>query len=97
MPRIVNHDELRRESDQVNNALGFPSIFRGALDVRACRINEEMKCAAVMTLVEVARRVEAVRQIVRDAHPSYWERPDPGPASRVPTRPSKPRSRKSMS
>jgi len=41
--------------NQVNNVLGFPFIFRGALDVRASRINEEMKIAAVQALSELAR------------------------------------------
>ncbi|RNI34512.1 NADP-dependent malic enzyme [Hanamia caeni] len=41
--------------NQVNNVLGFPYIFRGALDVRATRINEEMKLAAVKALAELAR------------------------------------------
>ncbi|MBJ6726765.1 NADP-dependent malic enzyme [Geomesophilobacter sediminis] len=41
--------------NQVNNVLGFPFIFRGALDVRASTINEEMKRAAVMALAELAR------------------------------------------
>ena len=41
--------------NQVNNVLGFPFIFRGALDVRAARINEEMKVAAVRALCELAR------------------------------------------
>ena len=41
--------------NQVNNVLGFPFIFRGALDVRASKINEEMKQAAVMALAELAR------------------------------------------
>ncbi len=41
--------------NQVNNVLGFPSIFRGALDVRANQINEEMKLAAVNALAELAR------------------------------------------
>ena len=36
--------------NQVNNVLGFPYIFRGALDVRATKINEEMKIAAVLAL-----------------------------------------------
>jgi malate dehydrogenase (oxaloacetate-decarboxylating)(NADP+) len=56
--------------NQVNNVLGFPFIFRGALDVRASTINEEMKRAAVDSLVEVARLGEAVPQVVRDAYPS---------------------------
>jgi malate dehydrogenase (oxaloacetate-decarboxylating)(NADP+) len=38
--------------NQVNNVLGFPYIFRGALDVRATTINEEMKLAAVKALAE---------------------------------------------
>jgi malate dehydrogenase (oxaloacetate-decarboxylating)(NADP+) len=41
--------------NQVNNVLGFPYIFRGALDVRATAINEEMKLAAVKALAELAR------------------------------------------
>ena len=41
--------------NQVNNVLGFPFIFRGALDVRATRINEEMKIAAAEALAELAR------------------------------------------
>ncbi len=41
--------------NQVNNVLGFPSIFRGALDTRATQINEKMKLAAVYALAELAR------------------------------------------
>ncbi len=41
--------------NQVNNVLGFPFIFRGALDVRATTINEDMKKAAVSALAELAR------------------------------------------
>ncbi len=41
--------------NQVNNVLGFPYIFRGALDVRATTINEEMKIAAAEALAELAR------------------------------------------
>ncbi len=41
--------------NQVNNVLGFPYIFRGALDVRATGINEEMKLAAVRALAELAK------------------------------------------
>jgi malate dehydrogenase (oxaloacetate-decarboxylating)(NADP+) len=41
--------------NQVNNVLGFPFIFRGALDVRANRINEEMKIAAVHALCDLAK------------------------------------------
>ncbi|MFN3229984.1 MAG: NADP-dependent malic enzyme [Asticcacaulis sp.] len=41
--------------NQVNNVLGFPYIFRGALDVRARRVNHEMKIAAAMALAKLAR------------------------------------------
>ena len=52
--------------NQVNNVLGFPYIFRGALDVRADRINEEMKLAAVRALAELAKT--AVPDIVNMAY-----------------------------
>ena len=42
--------------NQVNNVLGFPYIFRGALDVRATAINEEMKIAAVNAIAEIAKK-----------------------------------------
>lgn len=42
--------------NQVNNVLGFPYIFRGALDVRATSINEEMKIAAVKAIAELAKK-----------------------------------------
>lgn len=42
--------------NQVNNVIGFPFIFRGALDVRATRINEEMKLAAVHAIANLARQ-----------------------------------------
>jgi malate dehydrogenase (oxaloacetate-decarboxylating)(NADP+) len=54
--------------NQVNNVLGFPFIFRGALDVQATRINEPMKLAAAHALAELARRGKVVPQIVRDAY-----------------------------
>ena len=41
--------------NQVNNLIGFPYIFRGALDVRAKTINEEMKIAAVKSIAKLAR------------------------------------------
>ena len=41
--------------NQVNNVLGFPFIFRGALDVRATKINEAMKMAAVKALAKLAK------------------------------------------
>ena len=43
--------------NQVNNVLGFPYIFRGALDVRATCINEEMKLAAVRSIAELTKEV----------------------------------------
>ncbi len=54
--------------NQVNNVLGFPSIFRGALDVRAKQINEEMKLAAVKALAELAREdvPESVSAVYQD-------------------------------
>jgi malate dehydrogenase (oxaloacetate-decarboxylating)(NADP+) len=42
--------------NQVNNVLGFPYIFRGALDVRATTINDDMKIAAARALAELARK-----------------------------------------
>ena len=42
-------------ANQINNVLGFPYIFRGALDVRASTINDEMKIAAARALAELAR------------------------------------------
>ena len=52
--------------NQVNNVLGFPYIFRGALDVRAASINEEMKLAAVKALAALAK--EPVPDIVNVAY-----------------------------
>jgi malate dehydrogenase (oxaloacetate-decarboxylating)(NADP+) len=52
--------------NQVNNVLGFPYIFRGALDVRATQINEAMKLAAVRALAELAK--SAVPDIVMMAY-----------------------------
>ncbi len=52
--------------NQVNNVLGFPFIFRGALDVRAAKINEEMKVAAAYALRDLAK--EPVSQEVLDAY-----------------------------
>ncbi|MDJ0367150.1 NADP-dependent malic enzyme [Hymenobacter sp. H14-R3] len=52
--------------NQVNNVLGFPYIFRGALDVRATEINEAMKLAAVHALAELSK--EAVPDIVNNAY-----------------------------
>ena len=52
--------------NQVNNVLGFPYIFRGALDVRATKINEEMKMAAVHALASLAK--ESVPEQVNIAY-----------------------------
>ncbi|MBL7842944.1 MAG: NADP-dependent malic enzyme [Cyclobacteriaceae bacterium] len=52
--------------NQVNNVLGFPYIFRGALDVRATEINEEMKLAAVHAIASLAK--ESVPDIVVKAY-----------------------------
>lgn len=52
--------------NQVNNVLGFPFIFRGTLDVRARRINEEMKLAAARALADLAK--QPVTQEVLDAY-----------------------------
>jgi malate dehydrogenase (oxaloacetate-decarboxylating)(NADP+) len=59
--------------NQVNNVLGFPYIFRGALDVRATTINEEMKIAAVYALAELAREdvPDEVALAYRGARPVY--------------------------
>lgn len=52
--------------NQVNNVLGFPYIFRGALDVRATKINEEMKLAAVKAIAELTK--EPVPELVLKAY-----------------------------
>lgn len=52
--------------NQINNVLGFPFIFRGALDVRATAINEEMKLAASYALASLAK--EEVPELVRRAY-----------------------------
>ena len=54
--------------NQVNNVLCFPFIFRGALDVRASRINDEMKLAAVHAIAELAK--EPVPESVLAAYPN---------------------------
>jgi len=54
--------------NQVNNVLGFPFIFRGALDVRATGINEEMKLAAVKAIADLAK--EPVPEVVNEAYSS---------------------------
>ena len=67
--------------NQVNNVLGFPYIFRGALDVRARGINEEMKVAAAKALAELAR--EDVPDEVAAAY--HGQRPQFGPDYIIPT------------
>ncbi|MEM9669825.1 MAG: NADP-dependent malic enzyme [Pseudomonadota bacterium] len=67
--------------NQVNNVLGFPYIFRGALDVRARGINEEMKVAAATALAELAR--EDVPDEVAAAY--HGARPQFGPDYIIPT------------
>lgn len=52
--------------NQVNNVLGFPYIFRGALDVRATKINEEMKLAAVKAIASLAK--ETIPEEVVEAY-----------------------------
>ncbi len=52
--------------NQINNVLGFPFIFRGALDVRATKITEGMKMAAAIALADLAK--EPVPQSVKDAY-----------------------------
>jgi malate dehydrogenase (oxaloacetate-decarboxylating)(NADP+) len=71
-------------ANQVNNVLGFPFIFRGALDVRARQINEEMKQAAAYGLAEVARlgEREGIPDVVRTAYPG--ERFEFGPDYLIP-------------
>lgn len=58
--------------NQINNVLGFPGIFRGALDVRAKDINEEMKLAASAALAELATSPipEDVRAMLKQAYPA---------------------------
>ncbi len=83
----VRHDAIcaTGRSDfhnQVNNVLGFPFLFRGALDVRATQINEPMKLAAVRALAELARRGEMVPDAVKHAYPG--EAFDFGPSYIIP-------------
>jgi len=66
--------------NQVNNVLGFPYIFRGALDVRATTINEEMKIACAEALAKLAR--EDVPDEVAAAY--HGERPRFGPSYIIP-------------
>ena len=52
--------------NQINNVIGFPYIFRGALDVHATAINEEMKMAAVLAIAELAK--QPVPDVVNDVY-----------------------------
>ncbi|HCX66600.1 MAG TPA: NADP-dependent malic enzyme, partial [Rhodobiaceae bacterium] len=67
-------------ANQVNNVLGFPYIFRGALDVRASAINEDMKIACAQALAKLAR--EDVPDEVAAAY--HGERPRFGPQYIIP-------------
>jgi len=69
-------------ANQVNNVLGFPFIFRGALDVRARKINDEMKLAAVHALASLAREEQNVPEEVSRAYPG--ERFEFGPNYIIP-------------
>jgi malate dehydrogenase (oxaloacetate-decarboxylating)(NADP+) len=69
--------------NQVNNCLGFPYLFRGALDVRARKINEPMKLAAVHALAGLAKLgEEGITDTVRLAYPG--EKFDFGPSYIIP-------------
>jgi malate dehydrogenase (oxaloacetate-decarboxylating)(NADP+) len=65
-PDVIMGTGRSDHPNQVNNVLGFPYIFRGALDVRATEINEEMKLAAVYALAALAK--EPVPDIVFQAY-----------------------------
>ena len=56
-PDIIMATGRSDHPNQVNNVLGFPFIFRGALDVRATQINEAMKLAAVYAIADLAKEV----------------------------------------
>src|SRR3954463_13478092 len=65
--------------NQINNVLGFPYIFRGALDVRATTINMEMKIAAARALAELARE-----DVPDEVAAAYGTRPKFGPDYIIP-------------
>src|SRR5499433_1693760 len=65
--------------NQINNVLGFPYIFRGALDVRASAINMEMKIAAARALADLARE-----DVPDDVAAAYGMRPKYGPDYIIP-------------
>lgn len=56
--------------NQVNNVLGFPFIFRGALDVRATKINEAMKVAAVNAIKDLAKK-DVTQQVIDAVHEEH--------------------------
>jgi len=65
-PDIIMATGRSDHPNQVNNVLGFPYIFRGALDVRATKINEEMKLAAIYALANLTK--EPVPEMVSLAY-----------------------------
>src|SRR4029453_676510 len=65
--------------NQINNVLGFPYLFRGALDVRATTINMEMKIAAAHALAELARE-----DVPDEVAAAYGMRPKYGPEYIIP-------------
>ena len=65
-PDVIMATGRSDHPNQVNNVLGFPFIFRGALDVRATKINDEMKLAAVHALANLAK--ESVPDEVIEAY-----------------------------
>jgi malate dehydrogenase (oxaloacetate-decarboxylating)(NADP+) len=68
--------------NQVNNVLGFPGIFRGALDVRARAINEEMKVAATHALAALAKE-DVPDSVLR---PTAWAGCNSGRSTLIPNR-----------
>lgn len=78
VPEISYEDAMASRSDvlmstgrsdypnQINNVIGFPYIFRGALDVHATAINEEMKMAAVLAIADLAK--QPVPDVVNDVY-----------------------------
>ena len=65
-PDIIFATGRSDHANQVNNVLGFPYIFRGALDVRATCINEEMKVAATLAIAQLTK--EPVPEVVTSAY-----------------------------
>ena len=84
-PEITYEDAMDSRSDvlmstgrsdypnQINNVIGFPYIFRGALDVAATAINEEMKLAAVKAIAELAKQPvpEIVNKVYKVGHLTF--------------------------